>query len=65
MVDRRGQSLVCTTALVCRKNDRPTFDKIDKLLSRITYIDDDDVEMTSDPPPDLLNVDSTHPKLMA
>jgi len=48
-----------------RKNDRPTFEQIDKLLSRITYVDDNDVEMTSDPPPDLLNVDHTHPKLLA
>ena len=51
--------------LSCRKNDRPTFAQIDKQLSRITYVDDTDVEMTSDPPPDVLNVDDTHLKLMA
>jgi len=49
-----------------RKNNRPTFDLIDKQLSRITYVDDDgDVEMTSDPPPDVLNVEHTCPKLVA
>jgi len=46
---------------VHRKTDRPSFEQIDKLLSRITYVDDDDVELTSDPPPDVLN---THPKLL-
>jgi len=62
----RCQRCSCCTTVGCRKADRPTFEQIDKLLSRITYVDHDDVEMTSDPPPDVLQLSiDTQPKRLA